>query len=242
MKIDTYTIKARLMPAFLVLLPIGLALAAWFPTELFTGWRSAMTIAGYCGVLVLLSEFGRDLGKKKEAQLFKLWSGKPTTRMLRHRHSPLDAVTLARYHGVIGKLIGATLPNREAEKADQKSADALYESGVKLLLEKTRDSNRFPLLLKENTSYGFRRNLWGMKPAAIGICCLSLIATLVPVCLALFDDKTLPPLPVALAIGIIVLLVWWVLRVNPDWIRIPGDGYAQRLLAACDSLSEGKPL
>ncbi len=228
------------MPAFLVLLPIGLALASWFPTELFTGWRSAMTIAGYCGVLVLLAELGRDQGKKKEAALFKLWGGKPTTRMLRHRHSSLDPVTLARYHSVISRLIGKTLPARESEKADPKSADALYESGVKLLLERTRDAVKFPLLLKENTSYGFRRNLWGMKPAAICICGLSLAASLVPVCAALFKETALPPLPVGLAVGIVVLLVWWVLRVNPDWIRIPGDGYAQRLLAACDLISEGE--
>jgi len=228
------------MPAFLVFLPIGLALAAWFPAQLFTGWRSAMTIAGYFGVLVLLSELGRDQGKKKEAELFKLWGGKPTTRMLRHRHTSLDAVTLARYHSVISRLIGKALPTRDNEKADPKSADALYESGVKLLLERTRDAGKFPLLLKENTSYGFRRNLWGMKPAAIFICCLSLIASLVPVCAALFNQTPLPPLPLALTVSIIVLLVWWILRVKSDWIRIPGDGYAQRLLAACDLISEGE--
>jgi hypothetical protein len=235
MKIDAYSIKARLMPSFLVLLPFGLALAAWFPTQI-SGWKSAVAAAAYCGALVWLAELGRDQGKKKEPALFKMWGGKPTTRLLRHRHSALDSVTLARYHSVISKFIGKPLPNRDDEEFGEKAADELYESGVKMLLEKTRDQEKFALLFKENVSYGFRRNLWGMKPAAILICSIGLMASLVPVYLAIERHEPAPPMAFCMAPIIIVLLVWWLLRVTPQWVRLPADAYAQRLLAACDTL------
>jgi len=238
-KLDTYTLRARLMPAFLVLLPIGLALAAWFPGQ-FHGWKPVVAAAAYCGLLLWLAELGRDQGKLKEPALFALWGGKPTTRMLRHRHSALDPVTLARYHAVMGKFIGKPFPNREDEEFDERAADDLYESGVKMLLEKTRDQEQFGLLFKENVSYGFRRNLWGMKSAAVAICCGSLIASVIPLYLAATDQQPLPLLPYFMGIAVVVLLVWWLLRVTPKWVRLPANAYAQRLLASCDSLDSLK--
>lgn len=30
--------------------------------------------------------------------------------------------------------------------------------------------------------------------------------------------------------------MWWLLRINPGWVKLAGDGYAERLLAACETL------
>jgi len=35
------------------------------------------------------------------------------------------------------------------------------------------------------------------------------------------------------------LLAWMMLRVSPEWVRLAGIAYAERLLAACDSLEPG---
>jgi hypothetical protein len=240
MKLDTYSIKARLQPEFLVLLPVILAITAWLPFQL-TVWKTISSFAVSCGLWALLAEIGRDLGRNKQAALWQSWGGPPSSRMLRHRDTTLDSITLARYHGFLARALDRRFPTRAEEQADQAAADALYESAVKYLLEATRDETKFPLLLKENTSYGFRRNLWGMKPAAILLCVLGLAACLIPVGQALWSNSGVSPLPAAMAISTILLLVLWLLRVRPSWVRLAADAYALRLLAACDQLANAQP-
>jgi hypothetical protein len=240
MKVDTYSIKARLQPEFLVLLPVILAITAWLPTQLSL-WKTISSFAVYCGLWVLLAEMGRDLGRKKQARLWQKWSGAPTTRLLRHRNTTLDPITLARYHSFLANAINRRFPSRPEEQADHNTADSFYESATKYLLEATRDEAKFPLVLKENISYGFRRNLWGMKPAAILICSLGLAACLIPVSQAIWRNAPVPPLAICMAVSTVFLLVLWLLRVTPAWVKVAGEAYALRLLAACDQLASASP-
>ena|ERR1700722_16647760 len=236
MKVDNYSLKARLVPTFLLLLPGLIAIAAWLPFE-FSLLKTLGTFALFCGLFFFLAELGRDQGRKKQPSLFQSWGGKPTTLLLRHRDSSLDPVTLARYHAFLSNAIDKRFPSRAEETKDPATADALYESAGKFLLEATRDETKFPLLLKENISYGFRRNLWGMKPAAILICLFALAASLIPVCQAIFNNTPVALLPLSMAITTVFLLVLWVLRVTPAWVRVAAEAYALRLLAACDQLT-----
>jgi hypothetical protein len=236
MKLDTYSLKARLVPTILLLLPGFLAVAAWMPFHL-SSLKSVGTLAFYCGLLFFLTELGRDQGRKKQPALFRRWGGKPTIRLLRHQDTTLDPVTLGRYHAFLSAAIGKRLPSPKEEASDLAAADALYESAGNFLLEATRDEAKFPLLLKENISYGFRRNLWGMKPVAILICLLALFASVIPVGNAIWANAATPLLPLTMAITTIFLLVLWLLRVTPDWVRLAADAYAIRLLAACDQLA-----
>ncbi len=239
MKFDYYSFKARLQPGFIVLLPLGLALAAWLPTQV-AAWKPLASLGAYCGLGVLLAEMGRDLGRKKQSALYLKWGGAPTTRLLRHRDTHLDPVSLGRYHSFLSMAINHRLPSQPEEERDNVGADKVYESAVRFLLEATRDKSKFPLVLKENISYGFRRNLWGMKPAAIGISTLGLAACLIPLVQALWAGSTLPPLPFAMSICNVILLVLWLLRVTPSWVLTAADAYALRLLAACDQLAVNK--
>lgn len=241
MKIDTYSIKARLQPEFLVLLPVVIAITVWLPSQL-TLWKTISSFAVYCGLWVLLAEMGRDLGRRKQPALWQSWGGPPSSRLLRHRDSVLDPITLARYHAFLARVLDHRFPARADEQADPAAANALYESAIKYLLEATRDETKFPLVLKENTSYGFRRNLWGMKPAAILVSVLGLAACIVPIAQALWADTPVRPLPVSMAICTILLLVLWLLRVTPAWVRLAADAYALRLLAACDQLAKTEPI
>src|SRR5690606_32180890 len=55
------------------------------------------------------------------------------------------------------------------ESTNLAQADDIYSAWTKFVIGKTRDVSQFPLLFKENMAYGFRRNLWGMKPYAIAL-------------------------------------------------------------------------
>jgi hypothetical protein len=109
---------------------------------------------------MLVSQVGRHLGKLKEKELFRLWGGPPTTKLLRHRHAP-NHVRLARLHSDLQQLTGLTFPTSEAEAANPGDADSVYEAAVDYLRNETRDPGRFALVFDELCNYGFRRNLRG---------------------------------------------------------------------------------
>lgn len=235
MKWDTYTLQARQKPALLVALPIGLLVVAWAP-EKVAGWGILASVLTTFGFTALLAQVGRDQGKAKEPGLFDLWGGKPTTRLLRHATSALDWVTLTRCHAKLGSIVGLPAPTKQEEQADPATADEVYEAYTKYLREATRDRDRFPLVFAENVNYGFRRNLWGMKPAAVVLCVLSLAGSIPAI---VYHSLTGFPGLAAGAIAVnLVLLVLWALRINPAWVRVAGDAYAERLLGACDGLPE----
>jgi len=234
--IDTYTLKARLWPALISGLPAAAVLAFVFPNVEW--WHAGLMSTGAAvGLTFLLAQMARAAGKRKEPRLFEAWGGKPTTRYLRHRDSPLDRHTLARYHQNIMKLDPQlAMPSPGQEAADPLAADAVYDAATRMLIQKTRDTKRFRLLFKENMHFGFCRNLWGLKPIAILI---SLISA--GVCGGLmYRERSLghsiPPLPIAIGGLCIFWLGCWLFWFRSSWIRVAADGYAERLLEASDDL------
>lgn len=233
---DTYSLKARLWPALLAAAP-----AAGFVTIVFPDaewWHAGLLGTGAAaGLAFLLAQMGRSAGKRKEKTLFAKWGGKPTTRYLRHRHSPLDKHTLDRYHRNIERLSPELrIPNDDAERDDRAAADDVYEAATRLLIQRTRDTRRFPLVFKENVHYGFCRNLWGLKPIAIGVSALSFLAC---GALAYRSIKVGGGMPLAPAVVGAVSLIWvllWSLWFTRDWVKVAADAYAERLLEASDNL------
>ena len=232
---DPYVRRARLQPAMLVALPFALATLAWAPGGAL-GWSVLWSLLVWCGGTALLAQVARDRGRKKEADLFRSWDGKPTTRLLRHRDTT-NATVLSRRHKRLQRLVtGIRIPTKEEERADPKGADNVYEACTKFLLERTRKKDDFPLVFEENCNYGFRRNLWGMKP--IGIV-LSVVGTLAVAIIIGFDIRrgiaVGPIIPAALVINA-ALLLGWLFYFKPDWVRTTAEAYAERLLAACEVL------
>lgn len=68
---DPYNRRARLQPALLALLPVGLVALVLFPG---VGSKSAtlLGIAAYFGGATWLTQVGRELGKRLEPKLFNL--------------------------------------------------------------------------------------------------------------------------------------------------------------------------
>ena len=229
-----YTISARLYPVLLVCLPVSLAVVAWFPNK-FVGYGFLSAIVTASGFVALLTQLGRDAGKKKGKDLWDSWGGKPTTQLLRHRDQQLDPITKAEYHAKLAAIVpGIQLPTPEGEAQNPQAADHAYDSCAKYLIQKTRDQKQFFLLFHENVNYGFRRNLWGMKPAGIAFAVMGLVASSLPV--AIYWNQDLRVAAIVVTVVNTSMLVWWFLRINPAWIRIPAFAYAGELLAASDKL------
>src|SRR5207247_8731576 len=104
------------------------------------------------------------------------WGGAPSSAIFRHRDRQLDSLTKARYHARLATLVGGTkAPTIGEEDADQAAADRIYTAWSNYVRVSTRDATRYPLVFKENANYGFRRNVWGLRPVGIitcTVCCL----------------------------------------------------------------------
>lgn len=159
---DPYERVARLYPALLAVLPLLIValLTATFGKPLVS---QLLTLLGTCGIAYLISNGARMLGKAHEARLFESWGGTPTTQLLRHSNSKIDRHSKLRYHAFLERKLKTTFPTPEGERTSPEAADETYRAGVKWLLGKTRDKKRFGLLFKENVSYGFHRNCYGLR-------------------------------------------------------------------------------
>lgn len=238
--LDQYTVRARLLPALIVALPPCIATLVWFPDGLH-GWGAVWALIVWSGGTFLLAEIGRDAGKRKEPRLFQLWGGKPTTRLLRHEGA-INRVLLTRRHAKLAALMGIAVPTAAVEAADSDAADEVYEACVAFLRDNTRDRKQFDLIFKENCSYGFRRNLWGMKAVGSTLALLGLVAVAV---IPLVDSlaRVGPRLEIIAVVGAVnlALLFGWLFVITPAWVRIPAEAYAERLLEACERLEGNSP-
>lgn len=242
--LNSYDRKARLYPALLVMLVpvISFTLVAPVFSRQIMGLASlAITL----GTLMFLSSLGRERGKRIEPQLFQAWNGTPTTLMVLHATTDLDHVTLARYR----KVLEANIKNLKFldpvdEESDRPRAVSICESAVKWLRETTRDSKKFPLIFAENTNYGFRRNLLGVKPVAILMCLLTFLITALYAWLATAGNVlAISSQSWTAAVVALIGLIIWGRVVNAEFVKTTAFTYATALLAACDSpyIAKEKP-
>ena len=235
--VDEYSRHARLKPAFLVILPVGMLVSA-------LGLNVSVTLAALSGPMAtlgltfLLAQVGRDFGKRKEGYLYSLWTGKPSISKMRHRDTTINVHTRERYHQKAAQLLGISMPNADSEQSDPQAADALYEAYGNLLLERTRDGKKFPLIFQELTNYGFRRNLWGMKPIGLTLNTVCLFSQVVWVLYSLAAHRTPSALTVSSLLINAFLLACWAFFINPEWVRIAANAYAERLLASSEMLQQ----
>jgi hypothetical protein len=236
--LDPYGRQARLYPALITIFPVVLLIVVWFPA-LWSTWGALVSLASSFGLILLLSQIARDRGKRLESGLYKTWGGKPSVALLRHSDHRIDDHTKARYLAFLkGQLPELALPTAAEEDANAEKADVAYASVTAWLLTKTRDTKIFSLLFRENISYGFRRNLWGLKPLGAAV---AVFATCVSTAIIIYQysvDHTVPTPEVATATTIVWLLsIFWIVVVTPLWVRLPADAYGTQLLAACDTLN-----
>lgn len=224
---DHYSYQARVAPAFLSLFPLFLLMSIRFP-QLHTVVVGLFGLAMACGVLTLVAHYARSRGKALEGSLTKKWGGRPTTLFLINQNGELDSQTHQRYL----EYFAVNIPNWQINE----DRVASYESAVRWLLEKTRETSRFNLIFKENISYGFRRNCLGIKPLGLGVALICSAIWAVDI-YALAPQWSRVETPQWTGLGItLLLLAWWLFVVGETWVREAGDAYAKSLLGSIDAI------
>ncbi|MGM4927668.1 hypothetical protein [Tardiphaga sp. 619_E2_N8_5] len=178
--IDAYTMRARLVPAIIAGAP-AFAFAAIFVSWGKLGLTHLIAGTALTVLFAVFADIARRRGRAIEPSIIAKMGGLPTTVTLRHSDATYDAHTKSDFHKFIASKLSEPAPTAEEEAADPEKADAYYVRGVIWLRENTRNQKKFDVLFNENVSYGFRRNLFGLKESGF-----LLNAFIVVVCLAIF--------------------------------------------------------
>lgn len=240
---DPYSRVARVYPALLALGPIAWTAIILSPNIVDTAAHSAIFVIAASCLLYFLSSITRARGNAVEKGLLRKWGGWPTTVLLRHGDATFDSITKMRYHKKLSELSELSLPSAAEEKADLDHADAIYRSATKMLIEQRRGPD-YRLIHIENASYGFSRNLLGLKPVA-------LVETLILTSLTAgawwlvtpqpyskyqlaMSVITYPYLPALIAADVGYGLIW-IWAITDQFVWQAGQEYAEALFRTLDS-------
>lgn len=230
---DTYGLVARLAPALLTLFPLVVVVAVWFP-EVYSEAATLFSVAAACGLLLFLAHLARYRGRQAQRSLIRTWGGMPTTILLRHRDVTLPESTKRQYHALLNERVpGVRIPSEDEEKQQPEKADQQYDASVRWLLEQTRGET---LLFKENMSYGFRRNTFGLRHYGRVATGVLAVATTRDLITEHMGGGTLPAEKIAATIFIATCFVAWSTVVRRSWVWDAGEAYATRLLALIEKL------
>jgi hypothetical protein len=239
---DRYSIMARQRPALLMLFPALVGMVVMLPS-LQSWWATLLAVTGTCGVSMALAEFAQEKGKALERMLISRWDKLPSVAMLRHRDIRLDSHTKCRYKVFLAAHIpGLIFPDTAAEAANPAAADDAYQSATNWLLARTRDKKMFGLLFEQNISYGFRRNMLGLRLFGVGISLAVLAATIIAAIHQIVIGRQIDSTLVFGAFVALAALSFWSMVVKSNWVEAAATAYARELLAACDSLMEKIPV
>ena len=226
---DVYSLRARVFPALLVVLPVGIALGLLLPTLDY----QKLVVAGAvsAGVPILMANLVRARGKRLEDRLVEQWDGLPTTRLLRLREPSNDRPGLSRRRELLEKVTQVRLPTPIQEQDDPAEADHTYVMATRALIARVReDKDHHALVQHENIDYGFRRNLLAIKPIALTVLVILLAVDGVA---ALAGMGTVP---VAAAAAVhLGFLAAWLAGVRRRWVRGQAESYAQALFWALEA-------
>ena len=174
---DAYERRARVFPAIIVTLPIGVTLWCAFSWE-------GITIGGTTGVgivfLALLyaaSMLVRTKGRELETRLMEQWGQMPSTIIMRLRNGHLGTDLKVRYHDAVRTVLDLPMPAAEEELADPATADARIRQAFDQVRGLLREHDPKGLWYWNNCDYGFQRNLLGSRSVWLVSACVSLIIT-----------------------------------------------------------------
>ena len=219
--VDVYSLRARVLPALLVTMPVGVTLAVLLPGF---DYKNVAALVVSAGLPIFAANMVRSRGKRLEDRLKRHWGGMPTTRMLRLTEPTNDSVALARRRTRLEQLTGDLLPSIQDERADREASDQHYKAATRTLIARVRETkDRFDLVQKENIDFGFRRNLTSLKPLALGVLGVLLLAD---VGTFLIGSSHIGPIVAAAAIALLCTLGWLIV-VRWEWVLEQGNSYAE---------------
>ncbi len=128
------------------------------------------------------------------------------------------------------------MPDLPGLSEDVQPPDDAIDAYVARLRELTRNTSTFRLVMLENAGYGFRRNLFGLKPFGVSLAIASAITAGVSIAVDHGHGAHVVALAVVLLFDLLSALIW-ITVVSSTWIRTQGFTYGRTLLNAAETLA-----
>jgi len=240
---DSYSLRARLFPAIIAAAPAFAAMALLISWKSF-GVSNAIASIAVLVMLYAIADFARSRGRAVETVLYAEQGGMPSITMFRRNDSTINESNKQRYREFLSKKLKVVIPTPEIEQADQAIADSFYEQCSTWLRQNTRDTKKFHLLFNENLTYGFRRNLFGVKWLALGLNLVVVIICLVLLYRYNWEWEIDLGKRTALVLVIAAIHVTYILiAVRKASVFDASKAYARELILSCEVfLSERTPV
>lgn len=161
---DGYTVRARIVPALIAGLPSLAFLFVSVPWDSF-GLSNAIVLTMGFILLYAFADLARSRGKKVEAKL----DTRQSPELWHRADRQIPQISKDIYRTFIASVLNHPAPSEHDERTDPARADDFYLSAGNWLRDATRDRRKFKILYDELLTYGFRRNLLGLKPVALAM-------------------------------------------------------------------------
>lgn len=160
--LDSYEIKARILPALIISIPVLITLWSCYKAE-FTALSDFFRGILSLGIIYALAVFMRALGKKIEDELWKSWGGTPSTQIVSWKNHIIGDDLKALYLQAVRDKLNLPTPTKEQEEADPVKAAELIKQAFKRVQGVIRQKDKDGLWSIANADYGFARNLLGSR-------------------------------------------------------------------------------
>ena len=231
---DAYSLKARVFPALIAGLP---ALALLFVLVPWDHLGLSHAIAAVMGFVLLFafSDVARSRGKKIQEKL-----GSGETAELWHRSNlEIPEISKARFREYVASQLKQKAPSYEDEEMRPAYANEFYRSAGVFLRDQTRDTDQFPILFGENITYGFRRNLLGLKSISLimnGVVFLVCVALLCISPVAIFNAGHSVEKLSSVVIAAVLHSIYMIFAVNKNAVFSASKAYGRQLILSCDAV------
>lgn len=231
---DAYSLKARVFPALIAGLPTLTLLFLIVPWDhLDLSHLIAVAMGGV--LLFAFADMARHRGRKVQE---RLGTGETPEQWLRGNPDVPEG-SKDRYRDFVADQLNQVAPTVEDETLRPALAKDFYRSANAWLREQTRDHSTYHLLFGENITYGFRRNLLGLKPTAL-VCNIIVLA----VCSGIFYFRpayftSLPNIDekIMMAFAAVILhSAYMIVAVHKSVVREASRAYGRQLILSCESL------
>lgn len=137
-----------------------------------------------------------------------------------------------------GMEVRSAADQQGSHRSDATKADAFYARASNWLREHTRDQSKFAVLFAENITYGFRRNMYGLKAVALlmnGWTVAVAVAVLV-LSPSLAWDRELGARYLSVIIVAVMHAGYFILVVTKQSVIDASIQYARQLALSCELL------
>jgi hypothetical protein len=181
----------------------------------------------------VLAQLTRDAGKAIEGPLWASWDGAPSIRFFRHRDPAIPAGSKVKIHRRMVELaVVDHMPTAEEELADPVQADAVYRTCSDWLRRKAIELKAkapFDVVHSENISYGFCRNILGIRRYGLAIICAAALITVA----AFFFGRQ----PIIELGGVALLGSYLIFGVTAGAVKRASENYANRLMDSVQAIA-----